>query len=87
MSLRRTPRKLALTLSVLALLFGTVLPARAQKRVYARVAPNPEGTTEPLKFDINTEISDNISPNIVFSQDGTGTFNSTQRGASSGVLN
>ncbi|MBP1594791.1 MAG: 6-phosphogluconolactonase [Acidobacteria bacterium] len=48
--------------------------AWTQIRWVGKVEPNPEGTTDPLVFDVNIQTGDNISPNIVLSQDGTRGF-------------
>ncbi len=69
---RMTAGKRALLVAVLTacqlLLLGASL--MAQKRVYATVTPlvNEE---ETLSFDINLDISDNISPTVVITPDGT----------------
>src|SRR5688572_18234094 len=40
----------------------------AQKRIFARVEPNLDETST-LRFDVNTDSTDNIAPNIIFSND------------------
>src|SRR5258706_5603043 len=42
----------------------------AQKRVFARVEPNPSDAADKLTFDVNVDGTDNIAPNIVLSADG-----------------
>jgi hypothetical protein len=57
---------------VLALALGLVgisATAYAQLEVYAKVIANPEGATSALTFDINSVTTDNVSPNIILSQD------------------
>jgi hypothetical protein len=70
MSGNRRFRKVQIAVVLSLVLIGISDHAWAQFRVYAKVEPNPTGTTAPIVFDVNSEATDNISPNVIFSQDG-----------------
>jgi WD40 repeat protein len=67
----RAGRRARLAAVLLILAAAAAAPSVwAQKRVYARVEPNPTDATDKLTFDVNVDATDNIAPNIVLTTDG-----------------
>lgn len=67
-------RKVRYALALVLGLAGFSTTALAQLRVFGKLIANPTTTTTPLIFDVNNTTDDNVSPNIILSQDQTRGF-------------
>ena len=70
MFLHQKTRSLVLVPALVLAVLGISTTASAQLRVFGKLIANPEETSTPLIFDINNTADDNISPNMILSQDG-----------------